>query len=121
MAGSAADNQVMDAELTPLSFLRRSAEVRPDKTAVIHGSRRLTYRELAEESQRLANALRSAGVAPGDRVAFLLPNVPEMVVAHFAVPLAGAVLVALNTRLAAEEIRYICDHSEAVVLVVDAA
>ena len=60
-------------------------------------------------------------MAPGDRVAYLLPNVPEMVVAHFAVPLAGAVLVAINTRLASEEIRYICDHAEAVVLVVDAA
>ena len=72
----------MDAQLTPLSFLRRSAEVHPDKTAVIHGSRRLTYRELADEAQRLADALRSAGVAPGDRVAYLLPNVPEMVVAH---------------------------------------
>jgi acyl-CoA synthetase (AMP-forming)/AMP-acid ligase II len=111
----------MDAQLTPLSFLRRSAEVHPDKTAVIHGSRRLTYRELADEAQRLADALRSAGVAPGDRVAYLLPNVPEMVVAHFAVPLAGGVLVAINTRLAAEEVRYICNHAEAVVLVVDAA
>ena len=96
-------------------------EVHPDKNAVIHGSRRLTYRELADEAQRLAAALRSAGVAPGDRVAYLLPNVPEMVVAHFGVPLAGAALVAINTRLAAEEIRYICDHAEAVVLVVDAA
>ena len=111
----------MDAQLTPLSFLRRSAEVHPDKTAVIHGSRRLTYRELADEAQRLADALRSAGVAPGDRVACLLPNVPEMVAAHFGVPLAGATLVAINTRLASEEVRYICDHAEAVVLVVDAA
>ena len=69
----------------------------------------------------MADALRSAGVVPGDRVAYLLPNVPELVVAHFGVPLAGAALVAINTRLAAEEIRYICDHAEAVVLVVDAA
>ncbi|MBL8927425.1 MAG: long-chain-fatty-acid--CoA ligase [Pseudonocardia sp.] len=111
----------MDAQLTPLSFLRRSAEVHPHKTAVIHGTRSLTYRELADEAQRLANALRAAGVAPGDRVAYLLPNVPELVVAHFAVPLAGGVLVAMNTRLASEEIRYICDHAEAVVLVVDPA
>ena len=69
----------------------------------------------------MAVALRSAGVAPGDRVVYLLPNVPELVVAHFGVPLAGAALVAINTRLASEEIRYICDHAEAVVLVVDAA
>ena len=66
-------------------------------------------------------ALRAAGVGPGDRVAYLLPNVPEMLVAHFAVPLAGAVLVAINTRLSAEEVRYICDHSGSVLLVVDAA
>ena len=104
---------------TVRALLGRSAEVHPDKTAVIHGSRRLTYRELADEAQRLADALRSAGVAPGDRVAYLLPNVPELVVAHFGWPLAGAALVAMNTRLASEEIRYICDHAEAVVLVVD--
>ena len=66
-------------------------------------------------------ALRAAGVGPGDRVAYLLPNVPEMLVAHFAVPLAGAVLVTINTRLSAEEVRYICDHSGSVLLVVDAA
>ena len=107
-------------ELTPLSFLRRSAEVFPEKTAVVHGARRLTYRELAAQAQRLARALRASGVKPGDRVAYLMPNVPEMLVAHFAVPLAGAVLVTVNTRLSGEEIRYICDHSEATVLVVDA-
>ncbi|HEY1971353.1 MAG TPA: long-chain-fatty-acid--CoA ligase [Pseudonocardia sp.] len=108
-------------QLTPLSFLRRSADVYPDKCAVVHGDRRLTYRELAEQAERLASALREAGVRPGDRVAYLMPNVPEMLVAHFGVPLAGAVLVAINTRLAGEEIRYICDHSGAVMLVVDSA
>ena len=108
-------------ELTPLSFLERSADVHPDKVAVVHGPDRWSYRDLADRVQELATALRAAGVGPGDRVAYLLPNVPEMLVAHFAVPLAGAVLVAINTRLSAEEVRYICDHSGSVVLVVDAA
>ncbi len=107
--------------LTPLAFLRRSAEVFPDKTAIVYGERRHTYTEFAAEATRVAHALRGSGVERGDRVAYLLPNVPEMLVAHFAVPLAGAVLVAINTRLATEEVRYILDHSGAKVLVVDAA
>ncbi|SFQ18517.1 fatty-acyl-CoA synthase [Amycolatopsis arida] len=107
--------------LTPLSFLARSAEVFADKTAIVHGDRRVTYREFAAEATRVAHALRARGVGPGDRVAYLLPNIPEMLVAHFAVPLAGAVLVAVNTRLAPAEIRYILAHSGAKVLVVDAA
>jgi len=105
--------------LTPLAFLGRSAEVYPEKAAVRYGERSLTYRELAAEATRLAQALRATGVRPGDRVAYLVPNVPEMVVAHFGVPLAGAVLVAINTRLAPEEVGYICDHSEASLLVAD--
>ncbi|MFD2422005.1 acyl--CoA ligase family protein [Amycolatopsis pigmentata] len=107
--------------LTPLAFLERSARVFPDKDAIIHGDRRVTYREFAAETTRVAHALRACGVRPGDRVAYLLPNIPEMLVAHFAVPLAGAVLVAINTRLAPAEIRYILEHSGAKVLVVDAA
>jgi len=107
--------------LTPLAFLHRSAEVFPDKTAIVYGERRTTYREFAAEATRVAHALRGSGIEPGDRVAYLLPNIPEMLVAHFAVPLAGAVLVAINTRLSTEEVRYILDHSGAKVLVVDAA
>jgi fatty-acyl-CoA synthase len=105
--------------LTPLAFLRRSAEVFPDKTAVVHGDRRVNYRELAAEATRLAHALQASGIEPGDRVAYLCPNIPEMLVAHFGVPLAGAVLVAINTRLSPEEISYICDHSGARLLVAD--
>ncbi len=108
-------------ELSPLSFLERSARVWPDKTAVVYGARRLTYAELAAEAQRVARALRAGGVGPGDRVAYLMPNLPEMLIAHFAVPLAGAVLVAVNTRLTAEEVGYILDHSGAKIMVVDAA
>jgi len=107
--------------LSPLSFLERSARVWPGKTAVVYGARRLTYRELAAEAQRVARALRASGAGPGDRVAYLMPNLPEMLIAHFAVPLVGAVLVAVNTRLTAEEVAYILDHSGAKIVVVDAA
>jgi acyl-CoA synthetase (AMP-forming)/AMP-acid ligase II len=106
---------------TPLSFLERSARVWPDKVAVIYGSRRLSYAELAAEAVRVARALRASGVELGDRVAYLMPNLPEMLVAHFAVPLAGGILVAINTRLTAEEIAYILRHSGAKILVADAA
>jgi fatty-acyl-CoA synthase len=109
------------AAQTPLSFLERSARVWPGKVAVIYGSRRLTYAELAAEAVRLAGALRAGGVEPGDRVAYLMPNLPEMLVAHFAVPLVGGVLVAINTRLTAEEVSYILRHSGAKIFVTDAA
>ena len=107
--------------LSPLSFLERSARVWPSKTAVIYGARRLTYSELADGAQQVARALRASGVGPGDRVAYLMPNLPEMLIAHYAVPLAGAVLVAVNTRLTAEEVAYILRHSGARILVADAA
>jgi len=112
---------VWHTPLTPLAFLQRSAEVFPDKTAIVYGERRHSYAQFAAEVTRVAHALRGSGIGPGDRVAYLLPNVPEMLVAHFAVPLAGAVLVAINTRLATEEVRYILDHSGAKLLIVDAA
>ncbi len=108
-----------NAALTPLRFLERSAAVFPDKVAIVDGSRRITYREFAAEAGRLASALSASGVEPGDRVAYLCPNSAPILIAHFAVPLAGAVLVAINTRLSPEEIKYICDHSGARILVVD--
>ena len=106
--------------LTPLAFLERSASVFPDATAVVHGERRIAYRELAAEVTRVAHALRASGIGPGDRVAYLCHNGPAMLVAHFAVPLAGAVLVAVNTRLAPQEVLTICRHSGARMIVVDA-
>jgi fatty-acyl-CoA synthase len=112
---------VSNTALSPLSFLDRSARVFTNKTAVVYGGRRMTYRELAEEATRVAHALRATGIGPGDRVAYLMPNLPEMLVGHFAVPLAGAVLVAVNTRLSGEEIEYILKHSGAKVLVTDSA
>ncbi|NDU74698.1 long-chain-fatty-acid--CoA ligase [Actinomadura sp. DSM 109109] len=114
------DNGPGRTALTPLAFLERSAQVFPGKTAYSYGDRRASYAEFAAETTRLANALRASGIQPGDRVAYLAPNIPELLVAHFAVPLAGAVLVAINTRLAPDEIRYILDHSGARTLVVDA-
>lgn len=108
-------------QLTPLRFLERSAEVYPDKVAIVYGERRIAYREFAGEATRLAHALRANGLQPGDRVVYLCPNVPELLVAHFGVPLAGGVVVAVNTRLAPEEVAYICDHASARFLVVDAS
>ena len=108
-------------QLTPLAFMERSASVFAHRPAVVDGDLRLTYRELGAEITRAAHALRASGVGPGDRVAFLCGNGRELLVAHFAAPLAGAVLVAVNTRLASEEVRSICHHSGARLLVADAA
>jgi fatty-acyl-CoA synthase len=113
-------NKAYRTELTPLSFLRRSAAVFPDRTAVVHGQRRYSYRQLEERADRLAQALRAAGHERGERVAFLAPNIPALLEAHYGVPAAGGVLVAVNTRLNAEEIGYILGHSGARFLFVDA-
>ncbi len=107
------------APLTPLSFLRRAAAVYPDKTAVIHGERRLSYREFQERVTRLAAALAGRGIGPGDCVALMAPNVPAMLEAHYAVPMLGAVLNALNFRLDAATIGFILEHGEAKVLITD--
>src|SRR6516165_735371 len=118
--GSAPD-KVFRTELNPVDFLHRAAYMYPDKVAVVHGGRRYSYRQLAERSWRLANALRSAGLDKGDRVATLLFNSPAMLEAHFGVPAAGGILVAVNNRLAGAEIGYILQHSGARYLLVDAA
>jgi fatty-acyl-CoA synthase len=111
--------EVWLAPLSPRSFLARSARVFPSRTAVIYGELRLTYAQLDERARRLAAALRALGVGPGDRVAFLCPNTPPLLEAHFACPILGAVLVAINTRLSSEEVGYILDHSGAKVVCVD--
>src|SRR5712692_5970394 len=110
---------VWHSALTPLSFLERSTRVFPDKLAYVYGTQRRTYRNFAERVHRLASALQAAGVQPGERVAFLCPNTPPLLEAHFGVPLAGAVLVAINTRLTSDEVHYILNHSEAKLLFVD--
>ena len=108
-----------DSPLTPMRFLQRSAEVFPDKAAIVYGERRYSYTQFRTAAEELAHAIR-ARIEPGDRVIFLAPNIPEMLIAHFAVPLAGGVLVALNSRLAKPEIDYVLNHSEATLLFVDA-
>jgi fatty-acyl-CoA synthase len=110
---------VWRTELTPVGFLRRSATMFPGKTAVVHGERRYSYSQLEERVNRLASSLRASGLAKGDRVAFLAPNIPAMLEAHFAVPAAGGVLVAINTRLTASDVAYIVQHSGARFLFVD--
>jgi fatty-acyl-CoA synthase len=105
-----------------LGFLRRTAAVFPDKTAVVHGNRgtSYSYRAFAERVDRLASALRAAGLEKDDRVAFLCPNIPAMLEAHFAVPAAGGILVGINTRLNAREVGDLLSHSGARFLFVDA-
>jgi fatty-acyl-CoA synthase len=112
-------SQAYRTELSPVSFLRRSAYSYPGKVAVVHGDRRYTYREFGERVNRLASALLLAGLAPGDRVAFLAPNIPPLLEAHFGVPAAGGVLVTINTRLGREEVRYILAHSGARIVFAD--
>src|SRR5688572_2037339 len=110
---------VSESVLTPLRFLERSAQVWAQRPAVVSGARTFTYAEHHERIRRLAGALRALGVEPGDRVATLLPNVPAMLELHYAVPGIGAVLVPLNTRLAADDYAYILEHSGARILFAD--
>ena len=105
--------------LNPVSFLDRSAFVYPNKTAVVYNDLRYTYSELDERVNRLAGALKVAGVAKGDRVAFLCPNTPPMLEGHYGPMRIGAVLVAINFRLSPREIAYILNHSGAKLLVFD--
>jgi len=105
--------------LTPLVFLRRAAVVYPDKLAVIDGAASFTYRELYGRCLRLADALRQRGIGRGDTVAVMAPNVPALLEAHYGVPMAGAVLNALNYRLDARSIAFILAHAEAKLLIAD--
>jgi fatty-acyl-CoA synthase len=105
--------------LSPIGFLLRSAAVYPNRPAVIHGARRYTWREALERCRRLASALTMRGVRPGDTVAVMAQNTPEAFEAHFAVPMAGAVLNALNIRLDADTIAFILRHGEAKLLITD--
>jgi fatty-acyl-CoA synthase len=105
--------------LSPVSFLRRAVASFPDKDAVIDGDRHITYARLYDRCARLASALAARGVGRLDTVAILASNVPEMVEAHFAVPMLGAVLNPLNTRLDAASIAFSLNHGRAKVLIVD--
>jgi fatty-acyl-CoA synthase len=105
--------------LTPLSFLDRAASVFPRHPAVIHGRLRLTYAELYARARRLASALAARSIGPGDTVSVMLPNTPPMLEAHYGVPMTGAILHALNTRLNAAAIAFQLDHAETKVVICD--
>ena len=105
--------------LSPLSFLRRAADVYPDRVAVIHGHHRHNWRETYLRCRRLASALQRRGVGAGDTVAVMAPNIPAVFEAHYGIPMAGAVINALNTRLDAASIAFMLEHGEAKVLITD--
>ena len=107
------------APLSPLGFIERTAEVYPDRLAIVHGSLRQTWAQTYARCRQLASSLRRAGIGKNDTVAVMLPNTPPMVEAHFGVPMAGAVLNALNTRLDPEAIAFMLDHGEAKAVIVD--
>jgi 3-(methylthio)propionyl---CoA ligase len=112
-------NDANYAPLTPVSFLARTAYTWPERTAVVHGTRRYTWKETYERSRRLGSALVGQGIGAGDTVAAMLANTPEMIEAHFGVPMSGGVLNTLNTRLDAEAIAFMLDHGEAKALITD--
>src|SRR3712207_3643106 len=103
--------------LTPLSFLKRAAAVFPDQVAIVHGPRRWTYADFYARARRLASALARRGIRRGDTVSAVLANTPAMLECHYGVPMAGAVLNTINTRLDAAAIAFQLDHAEAKVLI----
>ena len=107
--------------LTPLSFISRTADLFPNRTAVIYGERRYTWAESYARMRRLASALTKAGYGPGDTVSVIAANTPEMFEAHSGVPMAGCVLNSINTRVEAETIAYILEHGDCRVLISDTA
>ncbi|MCZ2173949.1 MAG: acyl-CoA synthetase [Burkholderiales bacterium] len=112
-------NAANHAPLSPLSFLERTADVYPQRPSVIHGARRFTWAETYARCRRLASALTARGIGKNDTVAAMLSNTPEMVECHFGVPMSGAVLNTLNTRLDAEAIAFMLNHGEAKALITD--
>lgn len=107
------------AALTPLSFIERTAAVYPERLAIVHGDLRQTWGQTYARCRQLASSLQRAGIGKNDTVAVILPNTPPMVEAHFGVPMAGAVLNTLNTRLDPEALAFMLDHGEAKALIVD--
>ena len=107
------------APISPLSFIERTAEVYPHRLAILHGDLRQNWSETYARCRRLGSALQRAGIGKNDTVAAMLPNTPPMVEAHFGVPMAGAVLNTLNTRLDPEAIAFMLDHGEAKAVIVD--
>ena len=107
------------APMSPLSFIERTAEVYPTRLAIVHGDLRQDWAATYRRTRQLASALAQAGIGKNDTVAVMLPNTPPMVEAHFGIPMAGAVLNALNTRLDPETVAFMLDHGEAKAVIVD--
>ena len=114
-----APNTANYAALTPLGFIARTAEVYPERLAIVHGDLRQSWAQTYARCRQLASSLQKIGIGKNDTVAVMLPNTPPMVEAHFGVPMAGAVLNTLNTRLDAETLAFMLDHGEAKALIVD--
>ena len=112
-------NRANYVPLSPLSFLRRAADVYPERFAVIHGDQRHTWRQIYARCRRLASALQRRGIGAGDTVAIIAPNVPAMFEAHYGIPMTGAVINALNTRLDPASVSFMLKHGEAKVLLTD--
>src|SRR3989338_227968 len=112
-------NDANFAAFTPLSFIERTAAVYPERLAIIHGDLRQTWGQTYARCRQLASALSQRGIGLGDTVAVMLPNTPPMVEAHFGIPMTGAVLNTLNTRLDAEALAFMLDHGEAKAVIVD--
>ena len=113
------ENGVNYELLTPVRFLGRSAKVYGNKDAIVYGEKRYSYNEFQSRVFRLANGLIANGIGKGDKVAFLCPNIPAMLEAHFAVPMIGAVLVSINIRLSQREVTYILNHSDSKAVFAD--
>lgn len=107
------------APLTPVSFLERSARVYPHRTALVHGDLRRSWLQTWQRCRRLASALQQLGIREGETVSIIAPNIPEHYEAHFAVPMSGAVLNCINTRLDPEAVAFILEHAETRILLVD--
>ncbi|NWK73589.1 acyl-CoA synthetase [Acinetobacter sp. SwsAc6] len=105
--------------LSPLRYLERAAYIYPDQDAIIHGDRHISWRQTYQRCRQFAHQLQQLGIQKNDTVSVLLPNIPAMIEAHFAVPMAGAVLNTLNTRLDAKTIAFMLEHAESKVLLVD--
>ncbi|WP_120966749.1 acyl-CoA synthetase [Comamonas sp. lk] len=112
-------NRANYAVQSPLGFIARTAEVYPQRLAIIHGELRQTWGQTYARCRQLASSLQKAGIGKNDTVAVILPNTPPMVEAHFGIPMSGAVLNTLNTRLDAETLAFMLDHGEAKALIVD--
>ena len=112
-------NEANYVPLTPLSFLERAKDIYPDYEALVYEDRKYTWSEIFKRVSKFASALEKIGIKEGDTVSVMAFNTPEIFEAHYSVPMTGAVLNTINTRLDAKTVAYILDHSEAKVLIVD--